>query len=1000
MRQGLLVLLPGIATLAVSLFATPLRAAPPQRQALDPEGIARLRAATGNSVNVRLDRVTGAARFVRLGRGPAVDLAARAAKAHPHAKSMAFFADYGTIFGIRNSRTELEFAVTMTDQTGATHVSHRQVYRGVPVFGAVLRSHFDRNEQLRSVGGVFVAGISLDTTPTRSQAEAEQAAVHHVAAQLEREPAAALTARPATLSVFRKGLAQGVDGPNLLVYHVEVGNGLDVREFVFVDAHTGKVVAQFTGVHDQIHRKAFDGQGDPDEPGPNYPATPFWVEGDPFPTGTTEADNMIYASGDIWDIGMNGFGYTPPFPNTGGEMHAIFNRGWGCPNASWQGTYISFCPGFTTDDVTVHEWAHAYTDFTHNLIYAWQSGALNESYSDIWGEVADLINGRGTDAPGGARTDGACSTLGGSPPPTFTVNSPPDIAGDYPVQGAAFNPSGPLTVTDDLVLVDDAVGATSDGCEPFANAAAVSGNIALIDRGGCFFVDKTNNAIAAGATGVVVANDRPGLINMGGAGPLTIPSVLILQTDGDTIKDNLPGVNATITLGVSTDNSYRWLMGDDQGGVHSNSGIPNHAFALLADGGTYNGQTITGIGLNKALAIYWQAQSAYQVPYSNFADHAEALEASCDDLTGTLVNDLWTGAPDAEITSDDCDQVAAAMLAVEMRTPPTQCGFEPLLAKDPPAACGIGTSRASVFNDDFEDGAPGWTLDNEGVYPTYTPRDWELTTGTLDGRTGTWFFGADDPAVGDCNPESDDQSGVMYLMSPIITARPDPFLTFDHYVATEIHGPTGWGWDGGVLQISVNGGDWTDVAAADFTYNPYNTFLVFAPFNTNPLAYDVPDLRPAYCGTDEGSNSGSWGQSQVDLQAYATEGDTVQLRYALGADGCGGVIGWFVDNVNVCAADSDNDGVPDDQDVCPGTVIPEAVPTVRLGVNRWALVDGDDVFDTTSSRGRGPGLSFTTEDTLGCPCEQIIEAQGLGKGHTKFGCSNGAMLNWVKQVTP
>ena len=61
----------------------------------------------------------------------------------------------------------------------------------------------------------------------------------------------------------------------------------------------------------------------------------------------------------------------------------------------------------TGDDTVAHEWGHAYTDTTHNLIYQWQSGALNESYSDIWGEVVDLLNGRGTDEPGGPRTAGS-----------------------------------------------------------------------------------------------------------------------------------------------------------------------------------------------------------------------------------------------------------------------------------------------------------------------------------------------------------------------------------------------------------------------------------------------------------------------------------------------------------------------------------------------------------------------------------------------------------------
>jgi len=99
-------------------------------------------------------------------------------------------------------------------------------------------------------------------------------------------------------------------------------------------------------------------------------------------------------------------------------------------------------------------------------------------------------------------------------------------------------------------------------------------------------------------------------------------------------------------------------------------------------------------------------------------------------------------------------------------------------------------------------------------------------------------------------------------------------------------------------------------------------------------------------------------------------------------------------------ADSDGDGVPDELDVCADTVIPEGVPTRRLGRNRFALVDDDGVFDTNRPRGRGPGVSFTIEETGGCSCEQIIDALGLGKGHVKFGCSIGAMETWAGLVNP
>jgi endonuclease/exonuclease/phosphatase family metal-dependent hydrolase len=96
--------------------------------------------------------------------------------------------------------------------------------------------------------------------------------------------------------------------------------------------------------------------------------------------------------------------------------------------------------------------------------------------------------------------------------------------------------------------------------------------------------------------------------------------------------------------------------------------------------------------------------------------------------------------------------------------------------------------------------------------------------------------------------------------------------------------------------------------------------------------------------------------------------------------------------------DSDGDGVTDELDMCMDTVIPEGAAMAGLGLNRWALNDDDRIFDTTSSNGKGPELSYDIFDTAGCSCEQIIEAQHLGNGHLKFGCSIGAMKNWVDIV--
>jgi hypothetical protein len=92
--------------------------------------------------------------------------------------------------------------------------------------------------------------------------------------------------------------------------------------------------------------------------------------------------------------------------------------------------------------------------------------------------------------------------------------------------------------------------------------------------------------------------------------------------------------------------------------------------------------------------------------------------------------------------------------------------------------------------------------------------------------------------------------------------------------------------------------------------------------------------------------------------------------------------------------------VPNDLDICPGTVIPESVPTSgALKSNNWALLDDEDprVFDQATPQ-HGPKGFYDLGDTAGCSCEQIVEKQELGEGHLKFGCSNGEMEEWVDWV--
>ena len=112
-------------------------------------------------------------------------------------------------------------------------------------------------------------------------------------------------------------------------------------------------------------------------------------------------------------------------------------------------------------------------------------------------------------------------------------------------------PIPPLGITGPVVVAQDGVGVSTDACEPLtpASALAVSGKIALVDRGGCVFPVKVKNAQDAGAIAVLVADntadDPPA--GLGGADPtITIPSVRILRSTGDIMKAAATPVTLTI----------------------------------------------------------------------------------------------------------------------------------------------------------------------------------------------------------------------------------------------------------------------------------------------------------------------------------------------------------------------------------------------------------------------------------------------------------------------
>lgn len=143
------------------------------------------------------------------------------------------------------------------------------------------------------------------------------------------------------------------------------------------------------------------------------------------------------------------------------------------------------------------------------------------------------------------------ATGGGGTVDLLTVNSPAGIAGPYGSAAAGFGPGVPATpLTADVVLVVDSSN-TADACSPVVNFSELAGKIALVDRGNCDFVSKVQRCQDAGAIAVIFVNNQPnGIFSPGGNGAgITIPSIMITQTDGNAIKASLQNgpVNATLS---------------------------------------------------------------------------------------------------------------------------------------------------------------------------------------------------------------------------------------------------------------------------------------------------------------------------------------------------------------------------------------------------------------------------------------------------------------------
>ncbi|MCG8465311.1 MAG: M36 family metallopeptidase, partial [Xanthomonadales bacterium] len=146
-----------------------------------------------------------------------------------------------------------------------------------------------------------------------------------------------------------------------------------------------------------------------------------------------------------------------------------------------------------------------------------------------------------------------------TPPAVVEVTAPANIAGNYRAVPANFGPDiTQAGFQGTLALVDDGSAMPTEACDPLVGFPA--GRVAVIDRTDfrCEFSEQALNAQSAGASGVIVINNRPGnrafSMDPGSVGDqITIPSAMIGNDDGLTIRAEInQGVDINLRLDTHT----------------------------------------------------------------------------------------------------------------------------------------------------------------------------------------------------------------------------------------------------------------------------------------------------------------------------------------------------------------------------------------------------------------------------------------------------------------
>lgn len=318
----------------------------------------------------------------------------------------------------------LDAVNTTHDKYGFTHYRYRELYKNLPVEGGCYSAHF-WNQRLESISGEFYSNINLNPIPSITKSTAYKNARNYVNAVKYKDE----NDRP-LLNNSDQLVVLPMNGNFFLAYKIDIYSEVPLsRKYIYVDAHNGKIlfeinrivdgnsigtaVTGFSGTQtittDSLSPTSFRlretarGNGINTwnlNNGTNYASATDFTDADNYWSSATldkYAYDAHFGAEKTYDFYFNTFGRNS-YDNAGTAINSYVHYSSGYVNAFWDGTQMTYGDGdgvdyypLTSVEIVGHEITHAVTETSAGLIYSGESGALNESFSDIFGNTIRFI---------------------------------------------------------------------------------------------------------------------------------------------------------------------------------------------------------------------------------------------------------------------------------------------------------------------------------------------------------------------------------------------------------------------------------------------------------------------------------------------------------------------------------------------------------------------------------------------------------------------------------